>query len=348
MFDLALTFNDVLLVPQYSDIASRSLVSLKSHLTPNFEVEFPVLATNMDTVVGVDMAKAIYRCGSISLYPRFATIDVQVQEIKDILDSGCLAIPSVGIKKGEMDRATALLNLGLKVIFVDVAHAHQQTCLDFIKVLKTKFPHVEIIAGAVATYEGACALFEVGVDTVKVGIGSGSTCTTRIMTGSGMPQLTAVIETYRAAKKYGKLVLSDAGMKNSGDVVKALAAGASTVLTGNLFAGCDECPGEVVEINGQKYKSYNGSTSLTEKLRQLTKDSSDKSNDYVKHVEGLERRVALRGPVAKVIENLEKGIRSGLTYSGAENIKMLHQKARFIQVTSSVIQENYNRDLTQF
>jgi len=346
VFDLGLTFNDVLLIPQYSSITSRSGVSLKSNLTPKLEINFPVLATNMDTIVGVEMAESIYKSGSLSLYPRFANIETQVKEVKTILDNGSLTIPSVGIKKGEMDRAIALLNLGLKIIFIDVAHAHQQTCLDFIKALKSKFPDIEIIAGAVATYEGACALFESGVDTVKVGIGSGSTCTTRIMTGSGMPQLTAVFETYRAAKKYSKLVISDAGMKNSGDVVKALAAGASTVLTGNLFAGCQECPGEIIEKDGQKYKSYNGSTSLTEKLRQLKKDSTDKSPDYVKHVEGLERTVPLRGQVASVIDQLEKGIRSGLTYSGARNIKELHQKARFIQVTSSIIQENLNRNLT--
>lgn len=344
---LALTYNDVLLVPQYSDISSRSLVSLKSHLTPKLSLDFPVTAANMDTIVGVNMAIALYKLGSIAFYPRFAPPEIQAAEVKQVLDAGCLTVPSVGIKPGEYERVKLLLNLGINVILVDVAHAHQQTCLDFVKFLKNKHPNLEIVAGAVATYEAACALYKAGADTVKVGVGSGSTCTTRIMTGSGIPQLTAVMECFRAAKKFDRLLLSDGSMKNSGDVVKALAAGADTVISGNLFAGTNEAPGEITIIDGKKYKSYNGSTSHAEKIRQYKQNQSEKSSDYVKYVEGLERHVLARGPVALVVEQLEKGIRSGLTYSGAQNIAQLHQKAKFVQVTSSVIHENHNRDLTQ-
>lgn len=347
-FPLALTFNDVLLAPQYSDISSRSEVSLASHLTPKVTLDFPVIAANMDTIVGVDMAIAMAKLGSVAFYPRFAPIDIQVAEVKQILDAGCFVVPSVGIKSGELDRAQSLVNLGIKVLLVDVAHAYQQTCLDFIKELKTKFPEVELIVGAAATYDTAKALYQAGADTVKVGVGSGSICTTRLVTGSGMPQITAILECACAAKEFSRCLVADGGLKNSGDVVKALAAGADTVSSGNLFAGTAETMGDVVDVNGQQFKAYNGSTSLTEKQRQVAKNPSDKSADYVQNVEGIERLVPFRGPVAEIMVQLEKGIRSGLTYSGARNISELHQKAQFVQVTSSVIFENNNRDLTNF
>lgn len=342
--NLGLTFNDVLLVPQYSDINSRSEVSLISQITPNLSLNFPIIAANMDTVVGLEMAIALSRAGSIAFYPRFAIPVVQCQEIKQILNAGCQVIPSIGIKEGEKLRAKSLIDLGIKILLVDVAHGHQQSCLDFIKYLKTNFPAVEIIAGAVATYDGAKALYEAGADTVKVGVGPGSACTTRVVTGSGMPQLTAIIECARAAKEFNKPLMADGGLKNSGDVVKALAAGATCVMSGNLFAGTIETPGEIIEISGKKYKSYNGSASATEKINQYKKNSSDKSTEYTKHVEGLERLVDCRGSVAEIIDQLAKGIASGFSYSGARNISELQQKAQFIQVTSSVIYENNNRE----
>lgn len=344
---LGLTFNDVLLIPQYSDISSRSQVSLKSQVTPNFSLDFPIVAANMDTIVGVDMAIALYHSGSIAFYPRFATPQVQCQEIKQILDAGCQVIPSVGIKEGEKERAKMLINLGIKILLVDVAHGHQQSCLDFIKFLKINYPKVEVIAGAVATYEGAKALYLAGADTIKVGVGPGSVCTTRIMTGSGMPQLTAIMECARAAKEFDKPLIADGGMKNSGDVVKALAAGATCTMSGNLFAGCNETPGEIIDCDGKKYKSYNGSASAIEKLRQYQKNSTDKTPEYIKHIEGIERKVECRGPVSNIIDTLIKGIASGFSYSGARNINELHQKSQFIQVTSSVIYENNNRDISK-
>lgn len=342
--NLGLTFNDVLLIPQYSDMSSRSEVTLKSRITPNCSIDFPVVAANMDTIVDVDMSIALFRAGSIAFYPRFATPEIQCQEIKQILDAGCQVIPSVGIKDSEKNRVKMLIDMGLKILLVDVAHGHQQSCLDFVKFIKTNYTEVEVIAGAVATYEGAKALYLAGADTVKVGVGPGSACTTRIMTGSGMPQLTAIIECARAAVEFNRPLIADGGMKNSGDVVKALAAGATCTMSGNLFAGCLETPGEIVEVDGKKYKSYNGSASATEKNRQYQKNSVDKTPEYIKHVEGLERRVESRGSVADVINQLKSGITSGLSYSGARNIDELHSKAQFIQVTSSVIYENNNRE----
>lgn len=298
----------------------------------------------MDSVTGIDMAIAMAKYGGISFYPRFATPEIQASEVKQILDAGCQVIPSVGIKEGEKERAKMLIKIGIEILLVDVAHGHQQSCLDFIKYLKKMYPNIEIIAGAVATYEGAKSLYLAGADTVKVGVGPGSACTTRVVTGSGMPQLTAIMECARAATEFKRPLIADGGMKNSGDVVKALAAGATCVMSGNLFAGCDETPGEIIDSDGIKYKSYNGSASATEKLRQYQKNSCDKTCDYIKHVEGLERRVECRGPVSEIIDTLSKGIASGFSYSGAKNIKELHQKAQFIQVTGSVIYENNNRE----
>ncbi|HPJ17367.1 MAG TPA: guanosine monophosphate reductase [Candidatus Woesebacteria bacterium] len=342
-----LTFNDVLLIPQYSQIPSRSQVSLKTNLTPKVTINLPLAAANMDTVVGQDLAVAIAKVGGVAFYPRFATPDIQVKEVKAIFDQGLFTVPSVGIKYGELERFDLLVRSGATVILVDVAHAHQKNCLDFIKFVKKKYPKVEVIAGAAATYQATKDLFKAGADAVKVGVGPGSACTTRIMTGSGMPQLTAIMEAAKASKEFSRPILADGGLKNSGDVVKALAAGASCAMSGNLFAGCLETPGEIIVKDNQKYKNYNGSASATEKQHQFAQNPQEKTADYVKYVEGLERLVPLRGSIVEIVEQLEKGIRSGFTYSGALNIDELHRRAQFIQVTSSVIYENQHRDLTR-
>ena len=342
---LALTFGDVLLTPQRSAVKSRSQVSLKTHITPKIEIDFPVISTNMDCVTGVEMSIAMAKFGGISFYPRFAPVDIQTQEVKKIVDSGFNVIPAVGIKSGELDRIAALVSIGAKAIIIDVAHGHQESCLEFIKTVKTKFPDLEIIAGAIATYEGAKDLFVAGADAVRVGIGTGSICVTRVATGSGMPQITAVMEAYRAGQEFGKPIIADGGVKNSGDIVKALAAGANAVTTGNLFAGTEECPGRLVEADGKKYKEYNGSASRAEKVRQMEKNPTEKSTDYIDFVEGVEGCVECRGPVVDVLNVLDKGIRSGFSYSGAFNIDELHQKARFVQVTNSIAIENNNRGI---
>ena len=339
----ALTFSDVLLIPQRSAVKSRSQVSLKTRLTPKIEIDFPLISINMDCITGVEMSIAMAKFGGISLYPRFAPPEIQAKEVKQVIDAGFNVIAAVGIKPGEVERVDALVSVGVEAITVDVAHAHQESCLEFIKIVKTKYPKLEIIAGVVATYEGAKDLFLAGVDAVRVGIGTGSTCTTRITTGSGMPQITAIMEAFRAGQEFGKPIIADGGMKNSGDIAKALAAGANAVATGNLLAGANECPGSVFESDGKKYKEYNGSTSRTEKLRQTEKNFSEKSPEYINFVEGIEGYVECRGPVSDILNVLDKGLRSGLSYSGAFNIEELHQKARFVQVTNSITIENNNR-----
>lgn len=342
---LALTFSDVLLRPQYSNINSRSSVSLKTKITPNFEINFPIISINMDCVTGVDMAISMAKYGGISFYPRFAPIEIQVKEVKSILDQGFPVIPAVGIKDQEYKRVEALVKVGVKIITVDVAHGHLQSCLDFVKNIKAKYPKIEIIAGVVGTYEGARDLFLAGADSVRVGVGPGTICTTRIMTGCGVPQITALLDASRAAREFNRPIIADGGTKNSGDVVKSLAAGANAVVIGSQLAGAIEAPGELFEKDGLKYKTYNASTSKTEKIKQFEKNSLDKNQEYVDYVEGMEACVPFVGPLNNILSRLEKGIRSGLSYCGSHQIEELHQKAQFIQVTPTLISENANRGI---
>jgi len=339
----ALTFSDVLLKPLASDIKSRSEISLKTRITPKVEIDFPLISINMDCVTGVDMAIAMAKYGGVSFYPRFAPIGVQAKEIKKILDQGFLVIPAVGIKAQELDRVDALVKVGVKIITIDVAHGHLQSCLDFVKNVKSKYPYLEVIAGVVGTYEGARDLFLAGADSVRVGVGPGSICTTRIMTGCGAPQITALFDAYQAAKEFNRPIISDGGTKTPGDIVKALAAGANAVVLGYQLAGSTEAPGKLFNKDGKQYKTYNASTSKTEKLKQFLLNSSDKKADFVDYVEGMEACVPFVGPVDKVLSRLEKGIRSGMSYCGSHNISQLHQKATFIQVTPALISENTNR-----
>ncbi|MDA1337969.1 MAG: IMP dehydrogenase [bacterium] len=339
-FSLALTYDDVLLVPQYSEINSREDVNLETHITKSIKLKFPVIAINMDTVTGVEMAIAMYKYGGISFYPRFLTPELQAKEVKQVLDQNALTIPAVGVKEIDLERVRLFAEMGIPAVTIDVAHGHMKKSLDFVRKIKKEYKDLEVIAGVIATYEGARDLFEAGADAVRVGVGPGTICTTRKVTGFGVPQITATIEAYRAAKEYGRIVITDGGTKLSGDMVKALAAGANAVVTGSQLAGTDEAPGEIKEVNEKKYKAYNASTSATEKNKQFHKFHIDKTQDYVKYVEGTESFVPYKGSVNDILSVIEKGIRSGLSYSGANNIEEFHEKAKFIRVTPISVSEN--------
>lgn len=337
---MALTYDDVLLVPQYSEVKSRADISLKTQITPSLVLDFPLISVNMETVTGVEMACAMSSYGGIGFYPRFSHPEVQVEEVKKVLDHGCQVVPAVGIKPSEYERVKLLYKIGIRVVTIDVAHGHLLTSLQFLKKIKHDFAGLEVIAGVIATYEGARDLFKNGADAVRVGVGPGTICTTRQVTGSGVPQITATMEAYRAAKEFKKPILTDGGTKTTGDIMKALAAGASAVVTGSQLAGTDEAPGKLHIIDGQQFKSYNGSTSQTEKTKQLDKYAVDKANSYTEFVEGVEAFVPYKGPVKSVLSRIEKGIRSGMSYSGACTIKELHKKAQFIRVTPNSVAEN--------
>jgi len=256
---------------------------------------------------------------------------------------------AVGVKGDYLDRTEALLNNGADVIVVDIAHGHSDNAINTVKLIKKAFPTCELIAGNVATERGTEDLIKAGVDAVKVGVGSGSICITRIVTGSGVPQLTAIIDSVKIAKKYDIPVISDGGTRNSGDLTKALAAGASSVMIGSMFGGTDESPGKTLIKNGKKYKMYRGmasfAASLGRKYRENTEMNieNDDLNDYVP--EGVEAMVPYKGSVVEIIRQLIGGVRSGLSYCGAKTINEMYENAEFIKITASGYKESQPHDV---
>jgi len=467
-----LTFDDVLLVPKYSDITTRSQTDLKTKLSKNISLNIPLISANMDTVTEAAMATAMAREGGIGIIHRFLTVREEVEEVlkvkrsasviienpyvispdqtvkeaisymhekgvsgllvvrdsklagiltgrdvefesesgklvrdvmtKDVItaktgislveakemlkqnrieklplidDSGTvrglittkdithnenypnaskdkkgrpLVGAAVGVKGDFMERTEALLEADADVIVVDIAHGHSENAISTIRNIKKAFPNCELIAGNVATARGAEDLIKAGVDAVKVGVGSGSICITRVITGSGVPQLTAVYDCAEIGKKYDIPIISDGGTRTSGDVTKALAAGASTVMIGSLFGGTDESPGSYVMKNGKRYKIYRGMASFYAALGRKSKETgtvaiNDDLNDYV--AEGVEAMVPYKGTVTDMIKQLAGGVRSGLSYCGAHTIPQMQQNAEFIKMSRAGFAESQPHDV---
>lgn len=253
---------------------------------------------------------------------------------------------AIGVTADMYERTTALVNADVDAIIVDTAHGHSKRVLEEVKALKKKFPKLQVVAGNIATAEAALALAKAGVDAVKVGIGPGSICTTRIIAGIGVPQLTAVYEVAKALKGTGIPVIADGGLRYTGDIVKAIAAGASTVMAGSMFAGVEESPGETIIYEGRRFKSYRGMGSL-EAMQHGSKDRyfQDAEDDIKKLVpEGITGRVPYKGSMAEVIYQIVGGLRAGMGYCGARNIKEL-QKARFIRITHAGVTESHPHDI---
>jgi IMP dehydrogenase len=467
-----LTFDDVLLVPKYSNITTRSQTDLRTKLSKNISLNIPLISANMDTVTESAMAIAMAREGGIGIIHRFLTVEEEVEEVlkvkrsasvmienpytispdqsardaisymqekgvsgllvvkdsklagilthrdvmfesesnklvrdimtKDVItakpginlveakeilrqhrieklplvdDSGQvrglvtskdithnenypnaskdkkgrpLVGAAVGVKGDFMERTEALLEADADVIVVDIAHGHSENAITTIKNIKKAFPSCELIAGNVATAHGAEDLIKAGVDAVKVGVGSGSICITRVITGSGVPQLTAVYDCAQVGKKYDVPIISDGGTRTSGDLTKALAAGASTVMVGSLFGGTDESPGSFVMKNGKRYKIYRGMASFYAALGRKSKETgnvaiNDDLNDYV--AEGVEAMVPYKGTVTDIIKQLSGGVRSGLSYCGAHTIPQMQQNAEFIKMSRAGFAESQPHDV---
>ena len=273
-------------------------------------------------------------------------IEKAVQYPNSARDKGgrLLAGAAVGITHDYMDRVDELIKVGVDALVLDSAHGHNVRILDCLKGIKRKYPEIPVIAGNVATAAATEDLIQAGADAVKVGIGPGSICTTRVVAGIGVPQLTAVYDAACAAAKYGVPVIADGGIKYSGDVVKALAAGASTVMLGSLLAGCTESPGETEIYQGRSFKVYRGMGSLAA----MNEGSSDRyfQEDKKKFVpEGVEGRVPYKGSVADTIYQLLGGIRSGMGYTGCRTIAELHEKAQFIRITGAGLKESHPHDI---
>ncbi|KKP46778.1 MAG: GMP reductase [Candidatus Woesebacteria bacterium GW2011_GWA1_33_30] len=342
---LALSYDDVLLVPCYSDIKSRSDVDLSSQITPRVKLAIPLISINMSDVTGVEMAISLGKLGGLGFLPRFETAEKQAEMVFQVKKADSLVGAAVGCKDNFLERAEMLARAGVDIITLDVAHAGMQQALDATTELKQRFGRLaDIISGVVGTYETAEALYKAGADSVRVGVGPGTICITRTQTGFGVPQITAVLDCARAARKYKKTVLCDGGTKNSGDIVKGLAAGASAVIIGSQFAGHDEAPGEVVIKDEIKYKMYNASTSLTEKKRHV-ENLKCLPGTYTNHIEGVESLVPYKGPLKNSMDRWLANIRSGYSYCGARDITELWEKAKFVRITPNGVRESESHDV---
>jgi len=327
-----LSYGDALLVPQRSPVDSRSDVDLSTQLTPEIELETPLLSAPMDTVTEAETAIALSEAGGFGTIHRFMTVDEQVEAVERVVAAGERCGAAVGIAEDTIARAEAVLEAGASLVMVDVAHGHLERTLDAVSELRDAFPNAEIVAGNVATKQGVRDLADAGADAVKVGIGPGSHCTTRRVAGAGVPQLTAVDDCSDAAEPLGVPIIADGGIQTSGDAVKALMAGADTVMMGSLFAGTEEAPTDVVEVDGTRYKRSRGMATTAANENRSDKDADTAAPDAD---EGVEALTEYKGPLADVAAEFTAGMRSGLSYVGGHTIEKARERAEFIRVAPS-------------
>lgn len=324
----ALSYDDVLLMPKFSDIESRSQVSLLSNLGANLEFQTPIIASPMDTVSGLEMAIKLSQLGGVAIIHRYNSIEEQAEIVRQVKRIGERVGAAIGSSGDYMDRVTALYNAGVDFICIDVAHGHHKMVYNAIRNIRDHYgPAVHIMAGNVATDEAFEALQAWGANSIRVGIGGGSICSTRIQTGHGVPNITAIMECAKIATT--ATLIADGGIKNAGDIVKALAAGADFVMLGSLLAGTDEAPGELIDNDMRGVvpkKTYRGMAS-----REAQQDWRGKSSAP----EGIATTIPYKGPVELVFNDLVGNIKSGLSYSGAVNVRGLQARAEFIKQTSA-------------
>lgn len=361
-----LTYDDVLILPALSEF-SRQDISLKTKLTKTISLDAPFVSAPMDTVTESALAVALAKLGGIGIIHRNLTIEQQAKEVKKVKAEQLLVGAAIGASSGFEQRAEALVQAGVDILCVDSAHGHAKPIIDAIIYLRSHFPTLQIMAGNVATYDGAQALIQAGADSIRVGMGPGAICTTRIISGMGVPQLTAIVETARAGEDAGVPIIADGGIKYSGDMVKAFAAGASSVMMGRMFAQTEESPGEKVEltkdhvparfkdiltINKPTYtfKTYRGMGSIGA-MEQGTKIKSEDEfhgknyQDRVLVAEGVEGLVPVTGTVKDIIDQAIGGIKSGCYYVGCRTIEELQQKAQFMKITQASLTESHPHSL---
>lgn len=330
------SYNDVLIVPRYNKIRSRKEVDFKTNVTRNYEIRIPILAANMDTICESKMAIALGRLGGLGVIHRFMTIEQQAEEVKKVKEEGLIAAAAIGVKDIEK-RAKILVDAGVNILVIDLAHGHSEYAGEALVYLKKNFPKVDVMAGNIATKDAAKYFLNKGADAVKVGIGPGSMCTTRIMTGVGIPQLTAIMDVYEAIN--GEIpICADGGIKEPADIVKAIGAGANTVMIGFLLSGTEETPGEIIEKEGKKFKLYRGSASFDVSLKQARINREE--NKKILSVEGEKTLVPYKGPLAPIIERYLGGLASGMTYLGGREIKDILGKGDFIEISSAGFEES--------
>lgn len=356
----ALTFDDVLLVPQYSEI-TPDMADVSTKLTNTFKMNVPFLSAAMDTVSEHKLVTALALAGGLGVIHKNMSIADQAKEVEMVKNyefdneknkrvlidkKGRLCVgAAIGVTADMMDRVHALMDAGVDVFVLDSAHGDSKNIINAIKNLRLEYPSMELIAGNVATYEGAMDLMKAGASAVKVGMGPGSICTTRIIAGIGVPQLQAVMDCARASKEMNVPIIADGGIKYSGDVVKALAAGANTVMLGGLFATCEEAPGDIYESNGKKYRTYRGMGSI----EAMAKGSTDRyfQTGHKKFVaEGVQGIVEVKTTVEELVFQLIGGLKAGMGYCGSKDIPTLQEKGTFIKITNNALLESHPHDIS--
>jgi len=336
---VGLSYGDALLVPQRSPVDSRSDVDLSTRLTPSIGLDVPLVSAAMDTVTEADLAVALSRAGGFGVVHRFLTVDEQAAVVAAVAAAGERVGAAVGIDEDYVARTRAVVDAGVTAVVVDVAHGHLERALDAVATLRETFPDLDLVAGNVATPAGVEDLAAAGADCVKVGIGPGSHCTTRKVAGAGVPQLTAVDDCATAAADLDVTICADGGIRSSGDAVKALMAGADTVMLGSLFAGTEEAPGRIVEVDGERYKRSRGMATTAAARERNDKEAA------VGVDEGVEALTPYAGPLADVVDEFSAGLRSGLSYCGGHTIGAARAKAEFVRVAPSAMErEGYHAD----
>ena len=347
--------------PAYSQVVPAK-VKLHTQLTPKIKLNIPICAAAMDTVCEEKMALALAKLGGIGFIHKNMTIEDQALMITNIKklrvdDQETMAAidnqgrylvgAAVGVSEQTLERVDALVKAEVDIISVDSAHGHSKGVIDAVRLIRQKYPDLDLIGGNIVTAQAAIDLVYAGANVVKVGVGPGSICTTRVVAGVGVPQLTAVNDVFQVAKTYKIGVIADGGIKLSGDIVKALAAGSDCVMLGGLLAGCDEAPGEVLIINDKKYKSYVGMGSLSA----MQRGSSDRyfqggKKELSKLVpEGIEAMVPYKGSVIDVVYQMMGGLRSGMGYCGCETVSDLKDKAQFVSISNAGLKESHPHDV---
>ncbi len=332
MFKESLSYDDVLLEPQYSDIRSRSQIDISTVLGgkfPEISIEMPIFSSPMDTITEDSMAIVMAGEGGAGIIHRYNTIEEQIQLIKNCNPSEALVGAAVGITGDYVERACGAVVAGASFICLDVAHGHHILMKEALTVLREYIPTTHIMAGNVATLKGINDLADWGANSVRCNIGGGSICSTRIQTGHGMPGFQTILECAKTDRDVG--IIADGGIRNAGDIVKALAAGADAVMCGSIFAGTAETPGKIFTENGATWKTYRGMASKEAQFDWKGKYSS---------FEGVSSKVPYRGHVDLVLRDLKRNIKSGFSYSGARNIAELRSKAKFIKQTSAGTKES--------
>lgn len=357
----AYTFDDLLLVPAKSKVVPAE-VDLKSRLTKKITLRIPIVSAAMDTVTEEVMAIQLAKLGGLGFIHKNMPKELQAEMVRmvkeasieedysnaNVDENGKLVCgAAVGVGDASIERVHALVEAGVDIITVDSAHGHSEGVIDTVRKLRNTFPNLDIVGGNIVTAQAAIDLIHAGANVVKVGVGPGSICTTRVVAGVGVPQLSAIHDVYSIAQQYGVGVIADGGIKLSGDISKALGAGATCVMLGGLLAGTLETPGDILEVFGKRVKSYVGMGSLSA----MQRGSSDRYfQGGVKELdklvpEGIEATVPYKGSIKDVIYQMIGGVRSGMGYCGCATIEEMHLKAQFVKITGAGLKESHPHDV---